>query len=132
MVLDEGFEPAGVLAELEIPVLFFNNVDLAPLRPEVAAFIAIAVLEELFLPHRVGGGVGFFVELAVLLEITEDALHTGFVAGVRGLGPAVVMDAEFFPKVEKLLGGAFDKSGRVHPFAFCGLLDFLAVLVDSS
>ena len=95
---DEVLEPIRVVAEFEIPVFLLDLDNLTPLRAEISRLIAVALLEELLLPHRVVAGVGFFVELALMLEIGEDCTHAGLVARVGGFRPTVVIDAEFFPK----------------------------------
>ena len=41
------------------------------------------------------------------------------------------MDAEFFPECGEAEGGLFDEVVRGDALFFCGLLDFLAVLVDA-
>ena len=52
-------------------------------------------------------------------------------ARVGGFGPGVVLDADFFPECGEAEGGLFDEVVRGDALFFCGLLDFLAVLVDA-
>ena len=120
-----------MLAEFEIPVFLLDLDDLAPLGTEIPGFIAVAIAEELLLAHRIVARVGVFIELALGLEGGEDALDAGLVAIVDGFRPAVVFDSELLPEVDEFLGGALDEGGGVHAFFFGGLLDFLAVLIDS-
>ena len=120
-----------MVAEFEIPVLFLDLDDLAPLGTEISGFVAVALLEELFLADRVESGVCFLVKLALILEPGENAADAGLVALVDGLGPAVVFHVEFLPELGEFPGRAFDEILGGNPFFFGSLLDFLAVLVDA-
>lgn len=57
-----------MFAEFEVPVFLLDFDDFAPFGSEVSVFVAVAVLEELFLADGVGAGVGFLVELALVPE----------------------------------------------------------------
>jgi hypothetical protein len=59
VALDVAFQPLDMVAEAEVPVLFFEFDDLAPLLAEVAIGSALFVGEELLLAHGVKAGVAF-------------------------------------------------------------------------
>ncbi len=108
-----GFEvsaqPRSVVAEFEIPIFLRDFDDFAPFRAEIPGFVAVPVLEELLLAHRVVARVRFFVELALVFKGREDRTDACFVAGVGGGGPTVVFDAESGPQRRELRGDAGDK-----------------------
>ena len=131
VVFDEVLEPIGVVAEFEVPVFLFDFDDFPPLGTEVASLVAVAFLQELFLADRVVAGMGFFVELALALELGEDGADAGLVALVDGFGPAVVLDVEFLPQIGEFQGRALDEGFGRDAFLLRRLLDFLAVLVDA-
>ena len=72
-----------------------------------------------------------FVELAAVVELLEEGLDDGDVAGVGGFDPAVGVDIEAIPEGAEL-GGDFRHVGLRGDAGFFGaLLDLLAVLVDA-
>ena len=120
-----------MFAEFEIPVFLLDDHHLAPFGSEIPGFVAVAVGEKLLLTHGIVAGVGFLVELVGGLEIREYRLDAFFVAVVSRLGPAVKLDAERFPKRGEPLGDLCHEACRIDSFLFGGLLDFLAVLIDT-
>ena len=86
MAFHEAPQPGNVLAELEIPVVLFQFLDLAPLRPELAVLAPVLVGKELLLAHAVKSLVGRLVELPLIMKPLQDRLHDLLVVGMGGGG----------------------------------------------
>jgi hypothetical protein len=70
--------------------------------------------------------------LASIEQALQNSLNDFFVALTGGLGPFVVFDVKFLPKIDKLLRNLFHKFSWRHTRFGGGLLNLLAVLIHTS
>ena len=102
MGFDVIAQPVDVIGEFEVPVFFLDFLNLAPFRPELAFFVAIAVGEKLFLPDRVESLVRFLVELAVVVEFLKNRLNAGDVITTGACATPTITP---FGKIEAIFEG---------------------------
>ena len=124
-------QPRAVFGKPEIPILFLDKHDLAPLGSELALRVAFLVGQKLLLPHAVVSAVSGLVEVALIVQLLQHGLDRGDVARIGRLRPAVVGDAQLSPqRFEFFRDLTGELRGRNTGF-FRRLLDFLPVLVDA-
>jgi len=129
-----------VSGKSEVVVLLLAELDLTPLRAELAVGATLLVGEELLLADAVVARTRGLVDPAalarsgifVLPESGQDGTDALPVLLRCGCRPSVEADAELFPKCQELGGDAVDILLRGDPLALGALLDLLAVLVDPS
>ena len=124
-------QPGAVFGEPEIPILFLDKHDLAPLGSELALRVAFLVGQKLLLPHAVVPAVPGLVEVALVVQLLEHGLNRGDVARIGRLRPAVVGDAQLFPQRFEFFRDLTGKLRGRNAGLFRRLLDFLPVLVDA-
>ena len=129
--VDQVEQPLAVLGEFEVIVLLLDQNDLAPLGAEFAVGSALFFGQELLLAHAVVAALGGFVKFPLIPKALEHALDTAFVKVLNGCGPGVVANVEFLPEGEEKFGNASDEFGGFDSLLRGGLLDLLAMLVDS-
>ena len=129
-IVDVTKQPVFVLAQFEIIVFFLAKLDLSPLRSKFAVLAAFLVSEKLFLANRVIPGLLIFVDFTGIEQPLQHSLHDFFVARIDRLCPAIVFHIQLFPKIDKLLGHAFDEFRWWNARLRSRLLHFLTVLID--
>lgn len=125
----ELLHPFHMVGQAEIPVFFLQFHHFPPFRAEVAFRVPFLVRQELFLAHGVESLVGFFVKLALILQVRQDFLHAGLVARIRRGGPSVIADSQAVPQRQELPRDIVDMLLRRNAQLFSRLLHFLPMLV---
>jgi len=134
-----GPNPVGVLFEL-----LAKRLEVTAHLEEVVGFGAffrrtlmvlaqavdhIAVGQKAFAADAVEPLVLAKVDVALRMDDFQEVLDRANVIRIRGANEAVVGDAQFFPSTAEDSGHAVGKGVRIRALGFCGLGDFVAVLV---
>src|SRR5437667_3807753 len=101
-----------VLSMFTIVLFILPNLVHATLGAKLAVLPAFLIRQKLFLANRVVTRLFVFINLSGIEKPLQHSLNDSLVARIDRLRPCVVFHIELFPKIDKLLGDAFDEFRR--------------------